>query len=303
MNEFEIIEKYFAPLSRDGLKDDCAVLGVPVGQELVITSDTLNEGIHFFPKASPANIARKALRVNLSDLASSGANPLCYQLNIAFPQKPALEWLEGFTNALKQENEKYKIYCSGGDTTSIKGALSISITALGIVPKGKAIRRQNAKEGDALIITGVCGDAALALKNKDTRFLPSPRTGLEGILHNHVNAAADISDGLLADAMHMAQASKLGLEVDLNKIKFSQNVQNAIKNSDISYETALKGGDDYELALSVAECNATALINDLKAAGLSPQKIGRFTARVSGLTLKNVADKQIDQNALGWTHF
>lgn len=303
MNEFEIIEKYFAPLSKDGLKDDCATLSIPAGHELVITSDTLNEGVHFFAETSPANIARKALRVNLSDLASSAAKPLCYQLNIAFPEKPTPEWLQEFSEALKAENQKYDIFCSGGDTTSIKGALSISITALGLVPKDKAIKRQNAKEGNILIITGVCGDAALALNRKDTTFLPTPRTGFEKLLQNHVNAAADISDGLLADSLNIARASGLGLEIDLDAIQFSQIVTEAIKSGEIPYETALKGGDDYELALAVSEQNIETFINELKANGLSPQKIGHFTTQSAGLTLKNLKDKKIDQNALGWAHF
>ncbi len=303
MNEFETIEKYFAPLSRDGLKDDCAVINIPDNQELVITSDTLNEGVHFFAGTSPENIARKVLRVNLSDLASSAAKPLCYQLNIAFPEKPSQAWLQEFSNALNEENEAYNIFCSGGDTTSIKGVLSISITAMGTVPKGRAIRRAGAKDEDALIITNVCGDAALALLKKDVGYLPTPRVGLEDILRKYVHAAADISDGLLADSQNIAHASGLGLEIDLDTVRFSQDVNNAIKSGDISYETALKGGDDYELALAVNQSKVTDIMRELEHANLFSQKIGRFTSRSSGLTLKNMKDKKIDENALGWTHF
>lgn len=303
MNEFGIIEKYFSPLSRDGLKDDCAVIDFPEGQELVITSDTLNEGVHFFPETSPANIARKALRVNLSDLASSAATPLCYQLNIAFPEKPSQGWLEEFSKALKQENQTYKIFCSGGDTTRINDKLSISITALGTVQKDKAVRRGDAQDGDALIITGVCGDAALAIQNQDTSFLPTPRTGIEDIIRNHVNAAADISDGLLADSMNIARASNIGLEIDLDSVQFSREVSEALKNDQILYETALKGGDDYELALAVSPNKLDVITHALKTSGLKPQRIGRFKSQISGLKLKNAEGKKIDTNALGWTHF
>lgn len=304
MNEFDLIKTYFAPLSRDGLRDDCATIEVPRDYDLVMTSDTLNEGVHFLSATPAADIARKALRVNLSDLASSAATPYCYQLNIAFPQKPSKAWLEEFSAALKQENETYKIYCSGGDTTSITGnALSLSITALGFVPKGKATKRQNAEYSDSLIITGACGDAALALHRKETTFLPTPRTNVTETLRNHVNAAADISDGLLADSMNIARASGLGLEVDLNEIKFSQSVTEAINKGEISYEAALKGGDDYELALAVPEHKADTVMQALKEQGLTPQKIGRFISQGHGLVLKNLGERKIDKNELGWVHF
>lgn len=302
MNEFEMIEKYFAPLSRDGLKDDAAVLAIPAGDELVVTSDTLNAGVHFFDDAPPDFIARKALRVNLSDLAGMGAQPLCYQLNIAFPEAPSADWLAAFSGGLAQDQARYGVFCSGGDTTRIKGALSISITAMGLVTKGRAVKRCGARDGDVLIVTGAVGTAALALKNKE-HFLPNPRTGLESVLQKHVNAAADVSDGLLADSMHIAKASNIGLEIDLEKIEFSDDVYLAIKEGLFSAQEALSGGEDYELILAVSEESASMVVRLLRKNQLKPQIIGRFTSQISGLKVKNSDSKRIDMDSLGWSHF
>ena len=226
MSEFEVIAKYFAPLTmgRDGsagLCDDAAVVCVPDGHELVVSSDTLNEGVHFLEGCDPADIAHKALRVNLSDLAAMGAEPLCYQLNIAFPEAPSDGWLAAFTGALMDDQKTYGIYCSGGDTTSIKGGfLSVSITVMGSVPKGRAVRRGGAKAGDLIILSGAVGDAVLGLQvlceglERDeyagavARYLrPEPRCACASLLRGFAHAAIDISDGLLADLGHVAAAS------------------------------------------------------------------------------------------------
>ena len=270
MSEIEIIEDYFARLTMghegtDGLKDDAAVLDIPDGHELVVTSDTLNEGVHFLEGESPENIAYKALRVNLSDLAAMAATPLCYQLNIAFPEEPKDQWLKAFGDALYDDNKAFNVYCSGGDTTGIKGdRLSISITAIGTVPKGKAVRRSGVQKGDVIIITGPLGDAALGLKvlqegldqepykhAVERYHVPEPRLGIEDITRKYVNAAADISDGVMIDLMRIHRASGFGADVDLAKIEFSDEVCKAIDNKVMSIEEAIKGGDDYELILAV----------------------------------------------------
>ncbi len=261
--EFDIIERYFAPLTMGqagsaGLKDDAALLNVDPDCELVVTSDTLNEAVHFLEGTDPAYIAKKALRVNLSDLAAKASKPLSYQLNIAFPSRPEELWLKAFTQSLLEDNERYGVYCSGGDTTSIKGGLlSVSITAFGTVERGKAVRRGGAQDGDLCVVTNFLGDAVLGLQALQNaldlslypsaieRYLcPDPRTDIREILKAYAHASADISDGVLADSMHIARASGLGLELDLSKIKFSDEVIAAIKNGDVSYEQAIKGGDD-----------------------------------------------------------
>ncbi len=322
MDEFEMIETYFAPLTMGqagsaGLKDDAAVISVPDGYELVVTSDTVNEGIHFLIGESPANIARKALRSNLSDLAAMGAKPLCYQLNIAFPEQPTGAWLSGFCKSLHGDNEKYGIYCSGGDTTSIQSSgVSISITAMGIVPKGRAVRRGGAKAGDHIVITGPVGDAVLGLKalqeglsedlyqNAINRYrVPQPRTGLVATLQGHVNAAADISDGLIADCLHIARASNLGLEIDINAITFSKDVQAAIEESDISHEKAIQSGDDYELILAVSPTELDFVIDELKNNNLNPLVIGEFKGDTLELSILNSKSLRIHDLNQGWKHF
>lgn len=321
MDEFSTIEKYFVPLtmghvSAAGLQDDGAVLSLPDGCELVVTSDTLNEGVHFMIGEAPDVIARKSLRVNFSDLASMGATPLCYQLNIAFPTAPKEAWLAAFSDALLAENEHYGVFCSGGDTTSIKSDyMSISITAMGYVPRGKAVRRGGAKDGDVIVLTGAVGDAALGLKallqGTDSAYklaimrylLPEPRVGIEEILQEYVNAAADISDGLIADSEHIAQASGLGMEIDLDALKFSEAVQMAIKKGDFSLEKAVCGGDDYELVLAVSKEKVYHLLAELEKSNLNPLVIGKFLDNGLKTTIISNGECRIDGLSKGWKHF
>ena len=320
MDEFAAIEKYFAPLTMGreeaaGLQDDAAVLAVPEGCELVVTSDTLNEGVHFVEGEAPDVIARKALRVNLSDLAAMGAKPLCYQLNIAFPKPPEGAWLKAFSGALLEENRLYDVFCSGGDTTGIKSeGLSISVTAFGVVPKGKAVRRGGAKDGDFIVLTGPVGDAALGLKQVlagkndyeeavERYRVPPPRVGIEDVLCSYVNAAADISDGLIADCLHIAHASGLGADIDLEALVFSNSVQSAIENKEITAEEAASGGDDYELILAVSGKNLKILISELKKNKLNPLVIGRFAENGLKNSAKSNESLRIDDLSVGWKHF
>lgn len=322
MSEFDIIERFFAPLTMGqagsaGLKDDGAVVAVPEGHELVVTSDTLNEGVHFLRGEDPVNIAHKALRVNLSDLASMGADPICYQLNLAFPEKPTENWLERFTGALMDDQALYGIYCSGGDTTSIKGGcLSVSITALGCVPNGRALRRGGAKDGDKIVLTGAVGDAVLGLKvlseglDRDkyagavSRYLqPLPRVGCVDVLRRYAHAGADISDGLLADLGHVAAASSLGARIDLGAFTFSQEVKQALESKIISIEDVLSGGDDYELVLAVPESLCDKFIAELKKFDLKPLFIGVFLSETQGVVVYEGGTRRTEITHKGWVHF
>lgn len=321
MSEFDIIERYFLPLTMGQagcgeLKDDGAVINIPDGYELVVTSDTLNAGVHFLEGEAAHNIARKALRVNLSDLASMGAKPLCYQLNIAFPEKPTEAWLSAFSKALQEDNALYDVYCSGGDTTSIKGGfLSISITAMGLVPKGAAVRRGGAKEGYALLVTGTIGDAVLGLRairasaeddyaRAVSRYqMPQPRMGVHEIMRKYARAAADVSDGLLADSMNIAKASGLGLEIDPLKTPLSKDVQLALDNNMISWQDILCGGDDYELILAVPEALVKRCMVEFNNINIDLCVIGRFTSKALGLHILDTITYRIDDKNLGWKHF
>lgn len=308
MNEFDIIEKYFTPLSKDGLKDDTAIISIPSGHELVVSSDTLNAGTHFMPDAAPADIAHKALRSNLSDLAASGADPLSYQLNIAFPQKPSEKWLEAFTGALAADQKHFGIFCSGGDTTSIKGPLSISITALGLVPTRSAVRRDGAKPGDVIILTGPVGDALAGLKilrgeirtENDDYFIrkyyrPTPRLDLTVSMRAYAHAAIDISDGLIADLGHICKSSAMAAVVELDKIAFSSPAQKLLETGAVIPADFLTGGDDYELLLAVSSSHAAHFPNT--------QIIGHFVAGVPGVRLLDISGKPIPLSHKGWSHF
>ncbi len=322
MSEFDIIEKYFKPLTcghkgAAGLSDDGAVLEGAEGYELAVTSDTLNEGIHFLTGEAPENIARKALRVNLSDLASMGAKPLCYQLNIAFPEAPSNDWLSAFSTALQSDNAHYGVFCSGGDTTSIKGGfISISITAMGLVPKGRAVRRMNARADDRIIITGPVGDAVLGLRAlqddiSDSRYanaieryrLPQPRVNIVDAVREYAHAAADISDGLLADVMQIAKSSKLGAEVDPAAFSFSDAVEVAQVEGVLSLEDAVCGGDDYELALAVPAVRVAEFLGALADLGVQGMDVGRFVDNGGALTIVKSDAYRFDFESLGWSHF
>ncbi len=322
MNEFDIIESYFLPLTMGkdetaGLKDDAAVIAVPEGREIVISSDTLNAGTHFLKDEAPENIARKALRVSLSDLASMGADPLCYQLNIAYPQRPEGKWLKAFTDALLEDQKEFGVFCSGGDTTSTHGALSISITVIGTVPSGKAIRRSGAKDGDLVVLTGVIGDAALGLKALWGRMedhygsavaryrVPEPRIGLSQVVRDYANAAIDISDGLMADLGHICAASLLGAEVKINPqaLVFSGDVQMALDVNFVALDDILAGGDDYELVLAVSPEHEEKIMLELKKMHLKPMVIGVFKDSISGITVFDGQGKETSLKASGWQHF
>lgn len=304
MNEFSIIAQYFAPLGRDGFKDDAAVIGVPPGRELVVTSDTLNEGTHFWPGEAPEFIAHKALRVNLSDLAAMGADPLCYQLNIAYPRRPSAEWLAAFTAALAADQAEFGIYCSGGDTTSINGPLSISITAIGTVLEGQAVRRSGAKAGDAVVLSGPVGAAWLGLEilrghiapDDPALFLdayrrPVPQTRIAPSVRRFAGAAADVSDGLIADLGHICSAS---------------GVRAVIRAADIPLpngagvlaplEKLLSGGDDYQLVMAVAPERLSQL-------DFPHFVIGRFEAGEPGVHVVDEQRRALPFASAGWQHF
>lgn len=327
MNEFDIIADYFRILTMGraecaGLQDDAAVLTIPPGRELVVSTDTLNAGTHFLKNETPENIARKALRVNLSDLAASGADPLCYQLSMAYPQKPQAEWLKAFTGALLEDQTIFGIFCSGGDTTSIHGGvLSISMTVLGTVPAGKAVRRGGARAGDTIILTGSVGDAALGLhavwNGREVAYpkavlrhrMPLPRVAAVETVRNHAHAAVDISDGLLADLGHICAASHLAAEIRLagggseGGLALSEEVQMALLSAEMKMEDVLSGGDDYELVLAAPPDQVAPLLAGLEKLAIPAQVIGRFMAGAPGVRVLDSTGAALSLKAHGWQHF
>ncbi len=290
MNEFDVIAKYFTPLTMGraealDLTDDAAILAIPEGFELVISTDTLCENIHFHADEPAANIAHKALRANLSDIAAMGATPHSYQLSLAFAQTPDPQWLESFTAALLIDNAHYDIFCSGGDTTLSKSTLIITITMFGLVPRGKAIKRSGAKAGDLVVVTGEIGRA----RASNYRRIPTPRTDMIDTLQKYATAAIDISDGLLNDLGHICKASNLGATVELAKIP--------ITKSNLPPEDLLGGGDDYELLFAIPPQHAKTIIQILDL-----HIIGQFTTN-RDIIILDKHKTPIPFNAKGWTHF
>lgn len=327
MNEFSVIETYFLPLTMGcaeagGLQDDAAVFAVPEGYELVVTSDTLNEGVHFLSNETPENIARKVLRSNLSDLAAMGAKPFCYQLSMAFPRVPDDAWLSQFTGALLDNQKAYGIFCSGGDTTSLQGKLSIGVTAMGLVPNGEAVRRRGAQSGDYIVVTGPIGDAALGLKillemeegvrrSYSTRwpyalqrhYRPEPRLDIAPLVRKYAHAAIDISDGFLADIGHICKASGVGAYVSLSEFRYSRDVRGAIEEGYFSYGDVLSGGDDYELILAVPPENRDLFFNELKKYDLNPFVAGVFEGDALNILVFDAQGQALTPPSKGWLHF
>jgi thiamine-monophosphate kinase len=264
--EFELIRRYFAPLAGPGslkLTDDAAVVDLQPGRSLVATTDTVIAGVHFLADDPPDLIARKALRVNLSDLASMGAEPLGYLLVTALPAGIDENWVAQFSRGLAQDQAEFSIALLGGDTAFTPGPLSLTITALGQVERGKALLRSGAKPGDRVYLSGTIGDSAFGLKLAkgepltlspsekssllDRYRLPQPRLGLGRRLIGVASAAMDVSDGFAADLGHICQASRVGALVEAAKLPVSPALRSVLEAGEASLVEVATGGDDYEL--------------------------------------------------------
>ena len=266
MNEFEIIERYFKPKLQDnkqglelGIGDDAAVINISQDEELVVSIDTLVEGVHFLKDTSPQDIANKSLLVNLSDIAAMGASPKWITLSLTLPDNNS-DWLKEFSKKFNSLLADYSLVLIGGDLT--KGPLSITIQAHGIVPKGKFLCRDGAKPGDFIYVTGELGAAAYTLRyledsdknlkptNEEIQRLnkPEPRIEVGLKLRDIATSCVDISDGLFSDLKHILRASKVGAEVKLMYIPYSKSLK--LLDKELAIELALTGGDDYELCFT-----------------------------------------------------
>ncbi len=298
--EFELIARHFAPIAGAGglgLLDDAGLLRPARGYEIVVTADALVAGVHFFPDDPPASIARKALAVNLSDLAAKGASPDGFVLSLALPQGWTEDWLAGFATGLAGIATESQCPLIGGDTVSTPGPLMLSITAFGSVPAGRMVRRSGARPGDVVLVSGTIGDGALGLKVHgparpdwvsrldagDRAFLadrylhPQPRLALAAGLQAHASAAMDVSDGLVGDLAKLLAASRVGAEIDLDAVPLSAAAHAAILAEPALAERAWTGGDDYEILCTASETNAPALLAAAAAAGIALTAIGEVT--------------------------
>jgi thiamine-monophosphate kinase len=299
--EERLIARCFGPLATHpgalGLADDAAVLTPPPGCDLVLTTDGVIAGVHFFPGDPPETIGRKVLRMNLSDLAAKGAEPAGFLLSIALPAGFNEAWLTAFTAGLGDDARHYGCPLLGGDTDHTPGPISVSIAAFGIVPQGKIVRRSTAKAGDCIVVTGTIGDAALGvLLRRDAglaprlglpdaasaylqdRYLkPQPRNALAAAVLQHASAAMDVSDGLAGDLAKLCRASGLAAEIDAVRVPLSDAARAVIAADPALLETVLSGGDDYELLLTTPPERLDAFLAAARQAGVGATEIGRIT--------------------------
>ncbi len=308
--EFALIARHFRPLAGPaglGLADDAALLVPPPGRELVLTVDTMVAGVHFLPDDPPDLVARKLLRVNLSDLAAKGADPLGYLLALSVPRATPDAWFAAFAAGLAHDQAEFAIALLGGDTTATPGPVSLSLTALGHVAPGGMVRRAGARAGDGVFVTGRIGDAALGLRvargeraDQAGRLLaryrlPTPRLGL--VTPARVRAAMDVSDGLVQDLGHLCRAAGLGAEIEAALVPFPPEAGPEER------VTCLTGGDDYELLLAVAPEAESALRSAAHEKHIPLARIGRFQAGAETVILRDPAGTPIPIGAGGWSHF
>ena len=294
--EDRLIAQLFKPLASYpgalALEDDAAFFSPPAGHDLVLTKDALVAGVHFFADDPPDAIARKALRVNLSDLAAKGADPAAFLLAIALPADTKPEWLNSFAHALGEDAAHYACSLLGGDTVRTPGPLTLSITAFGTVPSGAMVRRGGAQPGDRVFVSGTIGDAALGLllrkgqratlslpdDSKEhllNRYLvPRPRNALARALRDHASAAMDVSDGLVGDLAKLCRVSGVSADIRVAGIPLSQAARVAVAYDRSLIEAALTGGDDYEVLCTVAASKSAAWLQAARAADVEVTEIG-----------------------------
>lgn len=319
MDEFALIRRHFAGLSAPradvalGIGDDAALLCPPAGEALAMTSDTLIEGRHFPPGTAPADIAHKALAVNLSDLAAMGARPLWFTLALSLPAVEA-DWLAAFAAALRTQADAAGIALVGGDTT--RGPLALTITAVGGVPLGAALRRDGARPGDTVLVSGTLGDAALALEHwqrgepaddEPRRALrarldrPTPRLALGLALRGIASAAIDLSDGLAGDLGHVLAASGVGAAIDAAALPRSAAFA-ALAPAARASALQLQGGDDYELCFCVPPSQLDAALALAARVGVPIACIGHIRAE-PGLELVHADGAREPLLPHGYRHF
>jgi thiamine-monophosphate kinase len=318
VNEFELIRRYFAsqPVQRPdvaiGIGDDAAVLAIPSGQQLVVTTDILVSGVHFSPETDPLALGHKSLAVNLSDLAAMGAEPAWFTLDLAMPSANEA-WLARFCKGLYTLAQRHSVQLVGGDTS--RGPLTIAVTACGFVPDGQALTRRGARPGDRIYVTGTLGDAGLALQHhsgalslsdadlavvQERLDWPQPRLA-EGLqLRGIASACIDISDGLVADLGHIVEASGTGARITLERVPVSDVY--AARLSGIGWDIALATGDDYELCFTVPPERLPMLERLPEGVRAHFVPIGEITDG-HGLTILDKSGNEYRSGFRGYNHF
>ncbi|MBZ0139002.1 MAG: thiamine-phosphate kinase [Pseudorhodoplanes sp.] len=298
--EDRLIARFFRPLATHpgalGLRDDAAFLVPPEGQDLVLKTDAVVAGIHSFPDDPPSALARRALRVNLSDLAAKGARPAAFLVSAAFPGTVDEAWLQSFADGLRADAEEFQCPLLGGDTDRTPGPATVAVFMVGWVPRGQMVQRAGARPGDVVMLSGTIGDGALGLELRkraalagqwgltdaerdfllDRYLVPQPRLGLADILRAHAHAAMDVSDGLVGDLAKLCRVSGVSAEIDTTRIPLSAAARRAVAGGSDHLATALTGGDDYELICVIAPDRAEAFRAQAERAGIAVTAVGRI---------------------------
>lgn len=300
-SEDALIARYFAPLAgpgADGLRDDAAVLAPSHGHDLVVTTDTIVAGVHFLADDPAGSIARKALGVNLSDLAAKGASPRGFVLTLGLPEHWTEAWLADFAAGLAASITDFGCPLLGGDTVRAAGPAFVGVAAMGEVPAGAMVLRMTARIGDRLCVTGTIGDAAIGLHlardpvpawardlDEPCRAVlvdryrhPRPRLDIAHLLRRHARAAMDVSDGLAGDLAKMLRGDGRSAVVAIDDIPLSGEARLAIAREPALLDTALTGGDDYEILCAVPDAEVAAFVAGGTAAGIPVAVIGTVTS-------------------------
>jgi thiamine-monophosphate kinase len=325
--EDRLIARYFRPLATHpgarALVDDAATFTPPAGADLVLTTDALVGGVHFFVDDPPDTIARKALRANLSDLAAKGSRPAGFLLSLALPQAIGEKWLEAFARGLGADAQTYGCPLLGGDTVRTTGPVTISITAFGTLPQGTMVGRGGARPGDLVVVTGTIGDGALGLLVRrdpatgqrwqldDAQFdhlierylVPQPRNAVAEALRRHASAGMDVSDGLAGDLRKLCAASGVAADIEIARVPLSDAARQALASDPALIETALTGGDDYEVVATVPAGARDALIAEAKAAGVALTEIGIIRADRPEVQFLDLAGKPLLFKKPSFSHF
>ncbi len=327
-SEFELIARYFAPLARGfpgayGLLDDVALINPAPGNELAVKTDTIVGGVDFLADTPPELIARKALRVNLSDLAAKAAVPRAYLIDLVLPDTVDEAWIAAFAAGLAHDQDEYGVHLVGGDMSSTSGPIVIAVTALGEVALGRVVRRGGAQPNDTVFVTGTIGDAVLGLSLLDgtltglepasaaflsARYrLPEPRVALGRRLAGIASAAIDVSDGLVADLRHVCGTSQLSAIIEAKLVPLSHAARKAIGDDRARLARALTGGDDYEILFTAPAVAAARVAELSRSSGVAISAIGRMVPPAAGdqasVVVLDDSGRPIPFASEGWTHF
>ncbi len=325
--EDRLIARHFRPLATQpgafGLVDDAAVITPPAAHDVVLKADAIVGGIHFFPDDPPDSVARKALRVNLSDLAAKGAKPAGFLLSLALPEEIDDGWLAAFAAGLGADAERYGCPLLGGDTDRTHGPVMVSIAAFGTLPHATMVMRGGAKAGDRIVVTGTIGDAALGVMLRRDRSLqqpwgldrrmsdhlidrylvPEPRNAIAEALRRYASAAMDVSDGLMGDLAKLCRASGVSAEIESALVPVSEAAARTLAADPSLIETVLTGGDDYEIVATVSADRLEALRLEASAAGVPLTEIGRVVAGKGEARFLDRDGRRLAFKKLSFSHF